>query len=206
MDRIRAICEALVNEFPNPAAELDFSNNYTLLVAVVLSARNTDRQVNKVTEHLFNIADSPEKMLALGYDNLCEQIKSIGLYRNKARYIIELSDILIKHFNGNVPDNKDDLIKLPGVGEKTANVVMNHAFNAPTIAVDTHVFRVSHRLGLSEGKTPSVVEKDLVKIIPDEFKLHIGYQILLHGRYICKSRRPDCDRCCLKELCVFKCS
>lgn len=195
------ICEALKNEFPNPDIELDSSNLFTLLVAVVLSAQTTDKRVNLVTKELFKVADSPEKMLELGEYGLCKFIKSIGLYRSKAKHIIALSKKLIEDFGGVVPDNKEDLMTLPGVGPKTANVIINHGFGKPAIAVDTHVFRVSRRLGLSGADTPEQVELDLEDIIPERYKLEIGYQILLHGRYVCKAKNPNCSKCCLKDLC-----
>lgn len=195
------ICEALKKEFPNPDIELDSSNLFTFLVAVVLSAQTTDKRVNLVTKELFKVADSPEKMLKLGEYGLCKFIRSVGLYRSKAKHIIALSKKLIEDFDGKVPDNKEDLMTLSGVGSKTANVIINHGFGRPAIAVDTHVFRVSRRLGLSGADTPAQVELDLEYIIPDRYKLEIGYQILLHGRYVCKAQKPNCSKCCLKDLC-----
>lgn len=202
--RVVVICERLAIHFANSVIELNFSNNYTCLVAVVLSAQTTDKRVNIVTKNLFKEVDTPEKMLALGYDKLCEYIKSIGLYKNKAKYIIQLSEKLISDFKGEIPGDKTNLMSLPGVGNKTANVVLNHIFKQPTIAVDTHVFRVSKRLELSSGETPEIVEKDLMKIIPEKYRMNIGYQILLHGRYVCKALKPDCKKCCLKDICAFE--
>lgn len=189
------------NQNPNPQPELDFTNNFTLLVAVVLSAQATDKSVNLVTPSLFKIADSPKKMLDLGEEKLIEFIKSIGLYKNKSRFIIELSKKLIFDFNGKVPDKIDDLVKLPGVGRKTANVVLNVAFNQPTMPVDTHVFRVSNKIGLVNGKNPLEVEQKLLERIPKDFLQNAHHWILLHGRYICIARNPKCEKCIISDLC-----
>lgn len=186
---------------PNPLPELDFTSAYTLLVAVVLSAQATDKSVNLATKDLFKVADTPEKMVARGQEELIPYIKSIGLYQNKSRHVIELSKALIERYNSVVPDNLEELVTLPGVGRKTANVVLNVWFRKPTMPVDTHVFRVANRLGLSSGKTPLEVEKDLLKIVPEEYALHAHHWILLHGRYVCTARNPKCSGCVLSDLC-----
>lgn len=188
---------------PEPKTELIFKNNYTLLIAVVLSAQATDISVNKATKELFEIYDTPEKMFNLGEERLKEYIKSIGLYKAKAKNIIALSQILIKNYNSEVPDSFAELIKLPGVGKKTANVVLTCAYGQPTIPVDTHVFRVSRRLGLSQGKTPGAVEKDLLALIPKKWLYGAHHWLVLHGRYICKARRPLCEKCFLTKYCDF---
>ena len=189
---------------PNPQCELNFVNAYTLLVAVVLSAQSTDKGVNKATENLFKIADSPQKMLALGIDGLKEHIKTIGLYNNKAKSIMSLSKDLVEKFNGNVPQNRQDLESLAGVGRKTANVVLNVWFNEPTIAVDTHVFRIAHRLNLSNGKTPNDVEKDLNNLLEPKYAKNANHWFVLFGRYTCKAQRPMCEICPIKHLCNSK--
>ncbi len=186
---------------PHPKGELDYVNAFTLLVAVVLSAQATDIGVNKVTHALFAVAGSPAKMAALGEEKLQDMIKTIGLYRTKAKNVIALSRRLVKDFGGEVPRSREALETLPGVGRKTANVVMNVAFGAPAIAVDTHIFRVSNRIPLAAGKTPLEVEGGLEKIIPDAFKRHAHHWLILHGRYICKARRPECERCLIADLC-----
>jgi len=186
---------------PHPKGELEYVNAYTLLVAVVLSAQATDAGVNKATRPLFAIADTPEKMLALGEDKVREAIKTIGLFRNKAKNVILLSERLVKNFGSQVPKNREELESLPGVGRKTANVVMNIAFGAPTMAVDTHIFRISNRIPLAPGKTPLDVELGLEKIIPQEYMLHAHHWLILHGRYICKALRPECERCLISDLC-----
>jgi endonuclease-3 len=188
---------------PEPKGELEHSNPFTLLVAVVLSAQATDAGVNKATRGLFALADTPEKMLALGEDRVRELIKTIGLYRNKAKNVIALSQQLVTQFASVVPQDRDVLETLPGVGRKTANVVMNVAFGAPTMAVDTHVFRVSNRTGLSSGKTPLEVEADLLRVVPAQYGVHAHHWLILHGRYVCKARRPDCARCLIRDLCLF---
>jgi endonuclease-3 len=189
---------------PEPKSELEWTNHYTLLVAVVLSAQATDIGVNKATKALFKTVDTPEKMLALGEDGLKEHIKTIGLYNSKAKNVIALSQMLVDEHGGHVPDTREALIKLPGVGRKTANVVLNVAFGQPTMAVDTHIFRVSNRTGLAPGKTPEKVEEKLLKVIPDEFALHAHHWLILHGRYVCKARKPDCTHCTVRDLCGFK--
>ncbi len=186
---------------PEPKGELHYVNPYTLLVAVALSAQATDVGVNKATRPLFEQIDTPEKMVALGEDRLREAIKTIGLYRNKAKNVIALSQLLIDRFGGEVPRDRDALETLPGVGRKTANVVLNIAFGLPTIAVDTHLFRLGNRIGVAPGKTPLEVEKALEKAVPPEFLLHAHHWLILHGRYICKARRPECEKCLIADLC-----
>ena len=187
---------------PEPRGELEHVNVFTLLVAVVLSAQATDVGVNKATRALFKVADTPARMLALGEDKVRDYIKTIGLFRNKAKNVIALSEKLFSDFGGEVPRSREALESLPGVGRKTANVVLNMAFGEPTIAVDTHLFRVSNRIPLARGKTPLAVELGLEKIIPAEFKQHAHHWLILHGRYVCKARKPDCARCVIADLCA----
>lgn len=194
---------ALAKDRPDPHTELDFSNPYTLVVAVALSAQATDVGVNKATKGLFAAADTPEAMLALGLEGVEGHVKTIGLWRNKAKNVIALSQMLLDDFNGVVPQTRDELMRLPGVGRKTANVVMNEAFGQPTIAVDTHIFRVSNRTGLAPGKTPDEVEQSLERTTPDEFKLGAHHWLILHGRYVCKARTPECWQCAISHLCRF---
>ncbi len=189
---------------PNPKSELDYVNPYTLLVAVVLSAQSTDKGVNKATEKLFKAVKTPRQMLDLGEAGLKEHIKTIGLFNGKAKNIIAMSKIIEEKFGGEVPQNREDLQSLPGVGRKTANVVLNVAFGQPTIAVDTHVFRVANRTGMAEGKTPGDVEEKLVKIIPEKWLRHAHHWLILHGRYVCKARSPDCPNCVVRDLCEYK--
>ncbi|HOO81042.1 MAG TPA: endonuclease III [Alphaproteobacteria bacterium] len=189
---------------PEPKSDLKWTNAYTLLVAVTLSAQATDAGVNKATHELFKIADTPQKMLGLGIDGLKEHIKTIGLYNNKAKNIIAMAEILVNEYDGQVPDSRDKLMKLPGVGRKTANVVLNIVFKQPTMAVDTHIFRVANRTGMAPGKTPEAVEQALLKAVPDEFALHAHHWLILHGRYTCKARKPDCPSCIVADLCEFK--
>ncbi len=186
---------------PEPQGELEHVNAFTLLVAVVLSAQATDAGVNKATRALFAIADTPQKMLALGEAKVGEHIKTIGLWRNKAKNVIALSEALIRDHGGEVPGDRDDLVKLPGVGRKTANVVLNMAFGQPTMAVDTHILRIGNRIGLAPGKTPDEVEDILVRIIPDEYMRHAHHWLILHGRYVCKARKPDCPACVIADIC-----
>ena len=186
---------------PNPRCELNFHNAYTLLVAVVLSAQSTDKGVNRATESLFKVADTPQKMLSLGLESLKSYIKTIGLYNNKAKSIIALSQELVEKYNSEVPANREALEKLSGVGRKTANVVLNVWFNQPTLAVDTHVFRIAHRLDFSQGKTPLEVEKDLLSVLPDNYVKNANHWLVLFGRYICKAQKPGCDKCPIKEFC-----
>ncbi|MGN6670885.1 MAG: endonuclease III [Candidatus Nucleicultricaceae bacterium] len=188
---------------PNPEGELQYHNPYTLLVAVVLSAQATDKGVNRATSSLFKVADTPETMLELGLEKLETYIKSIGLYKTKAKNVIALSLRLVNDFNGTVPNNRHDLESLPGVGRKTANVVLNIAFDQPTIAVDTHIFRVAQRLGLASGKTPLAIEQQLEKKIPPQFAKHAHHWLILHGRYICKARSPLCGQCPVRDLCPY---
>ena len=194
----------LETAMPEPRGELNFVNTYTLLVAVVLSAQATDIGVNKATGQLFKIVKTPKKMVELGEAKLKDYVKTIGLYNTKAKNVIRLSELLIADHGGSVPDDQDALEALPGVGRKTANVVRNIAFGAPTIAVDTHIFRISNRTGLAPGKTVLAVEKKLEKVTPDNFKLHAHHWLILHGRYICKARNPLCGQCIVNDLCRFK--
>ena len=189
---------------PEPKGNLIYVNVYTLLVAVTLSAQATDVGVNNATEKLFRIVDTPEKMIKLGESKLKDYIKTIGLYNNKAKNVMALSHLLIKHHGGEVPDDQAALEALPGVGRKTANVVRNIAFGALTIAVDTHIFRVSNRTGLAPGTTPLAVEKKLLKRTPEAYVLHAHHWLILLGRYICKARKPDCPACPVIDLCRFK--
>ena len=188
---------------PAPETELDYGNHYQLLVAVVLSAQATDVGVNKATRKLFAEVKAPEQMLELGEDGLKQHIKSIGLFNSKAKNVIGLSEILVRDFRGEVPADRDVLTTLPGVGRKTANVVMNCAFGAETFAVDTHIFRVGNRTGLAKGKTPLAVEKGLEKKVPEPFRVGAHHWLILHGRYICKARTPECWRCPVTDLCRF---
>ncbi len=194
----------LADRNPEPTSELRWKNPYTLLVAVVLSAQATDVGVNKATGPLFKVAGTPKKMLALGETRLKDFIKTIGLFNTKARNVIGLSKILIDEHRGQVPRDRDSLEALPGVGRKTANVVLNVAFGEPTIAVDTHIFRVSNRTGLAPGKNPLEVEKGLVKRTPDIWKSHAHHWLILHGRYVCKARKPLCGECAVNDLCRYK--
>lgn len=189
---------------PDPKSELEYVNPFTLLVAVVLSAQATDAGVNKATRALFKIADTPEKMVRLGEDSVRDFIKTIGLYRNKARNVIELSRQLIANHRGEVPRARAALEALPGVGRKTANVVLNVAFGEPTMAVDTHVFRVANRTGLSSGRDPLEVEEDLLRVVPPKYGMHAHHWLILHGRYVCKARRPECPRCIINDLCLYE--
>jgi endonuclease-3 len=188
---------------PEPRSELDYVNPYTLLVAVVLSAQATDKGVNKATGPLFRQVDTPEGMLALGEEGLKDYIKTIGLFNSKAKNVIALSKNLVERHGGRVPEDREALEALPGVGRKTANVVLNVAFGQPTIAVDTHIFRVANRTGLAPGKTPEAVERALEEITPDEFRRHAHHWLILHGRYVCKARKPDCPACVVRDLCGF---
>lgn len=188
---------------PEPRGELEHVNAFTLLVAVVLSAQATDVGVNRATRELFRIADTPEKMLALGEESIGEHIRTIGLWRNKARNVIALCEALIRDHGGEVPGEREELTRLPGVGRKTANVVLNMAFGQPTMAVDTHIFRIGNRLGLAPGKTPEQVEATLVRIIPAEYMRHAHHWLILHGRYVCKARKPECTLCVIADICRF---
>ena len=199
---VREVFTRLRAQNPEPRGELEYVNPYTLLVAVVLSAQATDAGVNKATRALFAAADTPQKMLALGEDRVRDHIKTIGLFRAKAKNVIALSQILVEKHGGQVPRDAASLEALPGVGRKTANVVRNIAFGEPTIAVDTHLFRISNRIPLARGKTPLEVELGLLKIIPQEFLLHAHHWLILHGRYVCKARKPECTRCVIADLCA----
>ena len=201
---IATLFDRLAAALPEPKGELDYINPYTLLVAVVLSAQATDAGVNKATASLFKVADTPAKMLALGEAQLKDFIKTIGLYNTKAKNVIVLSRMLVEQHGGEVPRDRDILQTLPGVGRKTANVVLNVAFGHPTIAVDTHIFRVCNRTGLAPGKTPHEVELKLEKVVPPARKLHAHHWLILHGRYVCKARKPDCAVCVVSDVCRFK--
>ncbi len=195
--------EAISASDPEPRTELNYTTPFTLVVAVALSAQATDVGVNRATGPLFAIADTPEKMVALGEDKVRDMIKTIGLYRNKARNVIACSQMLIDEFGSQVPSTREELIRLPGVGRKTANVVLNVAFGEATIAVDTHIFRVSNRTRLAPGKDPLAVELALEKVVPEKFKLHAHHWLILHGRYVCKARKPDCAKCSVYKFCLF---
>ncbi|QQG37372.1 MAG: endonuclease III [Micavibrio aeruginosavorus] len=202
--QIRTFFETLQTRDPEPKGELEYVNPYTLLVAVVLSAQATDKGVNKATKALFAKADTPQKMLRLGEDGLKDYIKTIGLYNSKARNVIALSGILVRDYNGGIPRTRDELVKLPGVGRKTANVVLNIACGQETMAVDTHIFRVCNRTGLAPGKTVEQVEDKLEEVVPREFRRHAHHWLILHGRYICKARTPLCAECPVYKVCGYK--
>ena len=203
-DKITQFFSRLRTQNPNPKSDLEYTNDFTLLVAVVLSAQATDVGVNKATQHLFSIADTPEKMFALGEDVIRDKIKTIGLYKAKAANVHKLSQILIEKHESTVPETREQLMALPGVGRKTANVVLNVAFGHSTIAVDTHLFRVGNRTGMAKGKTPEEVERKLEKKIPKEFLYNAHHWLILHGRYVCKARKPECAACIVADLCAFK--
>lgn len=203
-DKIHAFYANLEKQNPEPEGELHYVNIYTLLVAVVLSAQATDIGVNKATTPLFKKVKTPEQMVALGEAKLKNYIKTIGLYNSKAKNVIKLSHMLIDEFGSKIPQNREDLQKLAGVGRKTANVVLNIAFGQPTIAVDTHLFRLGNRTGMAPGKTPLEVEKKFEKATPPEFMRHAHHWLILHGRYVCKARKPDCPGCVVREQCGFK--
>jgi endonuclease-3 len=200
----RAIFERLRAANPNPRSELEHQTPFELLVAVVLSAQATDKGVNKATGRLYRVANTPAAMVKLGVDALIPYVQTIGLYRNKAKNVVALSEILLRDYGGKVPADREALERLPGVGRKTANVVLNVAFGQPTIAVDTHVFRVSNRTGIAPGETPEEVERKLEKFVPDEFKLHAHHWLILHGRYICIARKPGCPECVIRDLCEYR--
>jgi endonuclease III len=201
---IATVFERLAADRPEPRTELAYTNPFTLIVAVLLSAQATDVGVNKATARLFAMADNPAAMLALGEDRVRDAIRTIGLFRNKAKNVIELSRLLLERHGGMVPANRDALEALPGVGRKTANVVLNEAFGEPTIAVDTHIFRVANRTGLAPGKTPAEVEALLERLVPKTFKKGAHHWLILHGRYVCKARKPECWRCVIADLCRFE--
>lgn len=203
-DEIREIFRRFSIQRPEPKGELEHVNPFTLVVAVALSAQATDAGVNKATRALFTVAETPEKMLALGEDKVRDYIKTIGLYRNKAKNVIALSQKLIDEFGGEVPRTREQLVTLPGVGRKTANVVMSMAFGEPTLAVDTHVLRIGNRLGIAPGRTPDEVEQAFLRIIPEDYLYHAHHWLILHGRYCCKARKPECDRCVIADICKSK--
>ena len=203
-DKIEAFYANLERALPEPKGELHYVNPYTLLVAVVLSAQATDVGVNKATGPLFKLVDTPQKMVALGETKLKNFIKTIGLFNTKAKNVIALSKILVEKYAGEIPRTRDELQELPGVGRKTANVVMNIAFGEPTIAVDTHIFRISNRTGLAPGKNVLEVELKLEKVTPARYRLHAHHWLILHGRYVCKARSPDCPHCVVREQCAYK--
>src|SRR5215217_4496429 len=200
-DEIEEIFRRFSIQRPEPKGELEHVNPFTLVVAVALSAQATDAGVNKATRALFAVADTPQKMVELGEEKVRDYIKTIGLYRNKAKNVIALSEKLIADFGGEVPRTREELITLPGVGRKTANVVMSMAFGEATMAVDTHVFRIANRLGLAPGKTPDEVEDQLMRIVPDHYLYHAHHWLILHGRYCCKARKPECERCVIADIC-----
>ena len=204
LSEINLMFALLSQNDPDPQTELTFKDPYTLLVAVVLSAQATDVGVNKATKRLFAEADTPEAMVALGLEQIRNHIKTIGLFNTKAKNVLALSEILIDQHGGAVPQVGDALEALPGVGRKTANVVLNEAFGKPTIAVDTHIFRVSNRTGLAPGKTPDAVEKELLRRVPERYKKGAHHWLILHGRYICKARKPECSSCSIEQFCLFK--
>jgi endonuclease-3 len=189
---------------PHPTTELEYSTPFELLVAVMLSAQATDVSVNAATRHLFPVANTPEKILALGEEKLREYIQRIGLYKTKARHVMQTCRLLVERHGGTVPQTRDELEALPGVGRKTANVILNTAFGQPTIAVDTHIFRVSNRIGIAPGKDVLEVEKKLLKFVPDEFKHDAHHWLILHGRYVCQARKPKCGTCIIHDLCEYK--
>jgi endonuclease-3 len=199
-----AIFRTLRERMPSPETELNYGSSFELLIAVILSAQATDIGVNKATAKLFPVASTPESILALGLAGLKSYIRTIGLFNSKAENIIKTCRILMEQHGGEVPRTREELEALPGVGRKTANVVLNTAFGEPTIAVDTHIFRVSNRTGIAKGKTPIEVEKRLLRLTPDEFKLDAHHWLILHGRYVCKARKPACSDCAIREWCEYK--
>lgn len=201
--QIKTILERFKLHNPNPQLELHYTTHFNLLIAILMSARMTDKGVNKVTSSLFEIIKSPQDVIDLGLDQLTDSLKTIGLYKTKAKHILQLSEILIREYQGQVPATHAELTALPGVGRKTANVFLNVTVSAATMGVDTHIFRVSHRLGLSVGKTPEAVEKDLMAIIPKEYFPMAPHWFVLHGRYICKSQNPKCTSCFLNDICPY---
>ena len=201
---IESCFERMAKVLPEPKTELDYRDPYTLLVAVVLSAQATDAGVNRATKSLYAAANTPQAMVELGIDGIAHHIRTVGLFNTKAKNVHRLSEILIESHGGIVPDGREALQALPGVGRKTANVVLNEAFGHPTIAVDTHIFRVGNRTGMAPGKTPDVVEAELVRRVPDSWKKGAHHWLILHGRYLCKARKPECWRCSISEFCLFK--
>ncbi len=203
-DKRRAIFERLRAANPHPTTELRYHSPFELLIAVILSAQATDRSVNKATERLFAVANTPQAILELGEEGLKDYIKTIGLFNTKAKNIIRTCQILIEQHGGEVPRDRKALEALPGVGRKTANVVLNTAFGEPTMAVDTHIFRVANRTGIAPGKTPLAVEKKLLRVIPKEFLKDAHHWLILHGRYVCTARRPRCGACLIEDLCEYR--
>jgi endonuclease-3 len=202
-NRLNEIFSRFAENKPNPRIELDYTSPYTLLIAVVLSAQSTDKGVNRATPSLFEVADTPEKMVALGLDKLKQHIKTIGLYNAKGKNIIALSQMLIDKYNSEVPADFDELQKLPGVGRKSAKVMLHSIWNQPVIAVDTHVFRVSNRIGLCNENNPFKTELALERTVPEKWKDKAHHWLVLHGRYVCKARKPECDRCIINDLCDY---
>lgn len=203
-EQAEEIFARLAEVLPDPKTELEYHSPFTLVVAVALSAQATDVGVNKATRRLFAEADTPQAMLELGEDGVREHIKTIGLFRNKAKNVIALSKMIMEEFGGEVPQTREELVKLPGVGRKTANVVLNEAFGQPTIAVDTHIFRVGNRTKLAPGKTPDEVEARLERVTPEAYLRGAHHWLILHGRYVCKARKPECWRCAIADICKFK--
>jgi endonuclease-3 len=203
-EKRRAIFAILRDSNPDPKSELEYSSPFELLVAVVLSAQATDRGVNLATRKLFPVANTPQAMVDLGVEGLIPYIQTIGLFRNKAKNVVALSQLLLERHGGAVPQDRDSLEALPGVGRKTANVVLNVAFAEPTIAVDTHIFRVANRTGIAPGRDVEEVERKLLKFVPEEFRQHAHHWLILHGRYVCKARKPECWRCAIVSLCEFR--
>jgi endonuclease III len=203
-DKRRRIFERLRSANPNPATELRYRTPFELLVAVVLSAQATDKSVNVATEKLYRRAHTPEQMLALGAQGLIEHIRTIGLFRSKAKHILETCRLLVERHGGQVPESRAALEALPGVGRKTANVILNTAFGHPTIAVDTHIFRVANRTGIAPGKDVREVEEKLLKFVPEEFRKNAHHWLILHGRYVCKARKPECPVCVIRDLCEYR--
>ena len=201
---IETCFERMAKVLPEPKTELDYRDPYTLLVAVVLSAQATDAGVNRATKSLYAAANTPQAMVELGIDGIAHHIRTVGLFNTKAKNVHRLSEILIESHGGIVPNDREALQALPGVGRKTANVVLNEAFGHPTIAVDTHIFRVGNRTGMAPGKTPDAVEAELVRRVPDSWKKGAHHWLILHGRYLCKARKPECWRCGISEFCLFK--
>ncbi len=202
--KVKLIFEKLQQSNPAPKIELNYTNHFTLLVAIVLSARTTDVSVNKITKELFDIADTPEKMLNLGQNELKKRISSIGLYNSKAKNIIGLSKILVERYESKVPSDFDDLVSLPGVGRKSANVFLNSGLGIPTLAIDTHVFRVSNRVGLVKEKDVFKTEQSLLNVVPKKYLLYAHHWLVLHGRYVCKAQKPSCETCIIHDLCEFE--
>ena len=199
--QVENVFEKLLQVFPEPKSELNFNSDFELLVAVLLSAHTTDKSVNQATQHLFKVANTPQKMLELGEEKLKTYIKNIGLYNAKAINLLKTCEILVNEYDSQIPNKREDLEKLPGVGRKTASVVLNVAFNQPTVAVDTHVFRVAQRLQWAYGKTPKAIEEQLLQIIPEKYLYITNHLLVLHGRYVCKARFPLCEKCVLRQDC-----